>query len=86
MSATSPETQEARRGAVRNSTVESGWRENPEWSERGDLNSRPPVPQTGALTRLRYAPTIMNRYCGWIRHPYQRSAANLLMRRTNRDL
>jgi hypothetical protein len=26
------------------------------WSERGDLNSRPPVPQTGALTRLRYAP------------------------------
>src|SRR5262245_22172980 len=27
------------------------------WSERGDLNSRPPVPQTGALTRLRYAPT-----------------------------
>ena len=28
------------------------------WSERGDLNSRPPVPQTGALTGLRYAPTI----------------------------
>ena len=27
-----------------------------DWSERGDLNSRPPVPQTGALTRLRYAP------------------------------
>ena len=27
------------------------------WSERGDLNSRPPVPQTGALTGLRYAPT-----------------------------
>ena len=27
------------------------------WSERGDLNSRPPVPQTGALTELRYAPT-----------------------------
>ena len=27
-----------------------------EWSERGDLNSRPPVPQTGALTELRYAP------------------------------
>ena len=26
------------------------------WSERGDLNSRPPVPQTGALTELRYAP------------------------------
>ncbi len=28
------------------------------WSERGDLNSRPPVPQTGALTRLRYAPNL----------------------------
>ena len=28
------------------------------WSERGDLNSRPPVPQTGALTELRYAPTL----------------------------
>jgi hypothetical protein len=27
------------------------------WSERGDLNSGPPVPQTGALTGLRYAPT-----------------------------
>ena len=27
------------------------------WSERGDLNSRPPVPQTGALTGLRHAPT-----------------------------
>src|SRR5690242_10065304 len=27
------------------------------WSERGDLNSRPPVPQTGALTGLRYAPS-----------------------------
>ena len=26
------------------------------WSEREDLNLRPPVPQTGALTRLRYAP------------------------------
>ena len=26
------------------------------WSERRDLNSRPPVPQTGALTRLRHAP------------------------------
>jgi hypothetical protein len=29
------------------------------WSERGDLNSRPPVPQTGALTELRYAPTLL---------------------------
>src|SRR6185437_8460158 len=28
------------------------------WSERRDLNSRPPVPQTGALTRLRHAPTV----------------------------
>src|SRR5580692_1864568 len=27
------------------------------WSGRRDLNSRPPVPQTGALTRLRHAPT-----------------------------
>ena len=28
-----------------------------EWSERRDSNSGPPVPQTGALTGLRYAPT-----------------------------
>src|SRR5258706_7840589 len=28
------------------------------WSERRDLNSRPPVPQTGALTRLRHAPNL----------------------------
>ena len=28
------------------------------WSERRDLNSRPPVPQTGALTGLRYAPPM----------------------------
>jgi hypothetical protein len=27
-----------------------------DWSERRDLNSGPPVPQTGALTGLRYAP------------------------------
>ena len=27
------------------------------WSERRDSNPRPPVPQTGALTGLRYAPT-----------------------------
>ena len=32
------------------------------WSERGDLNSRPPVPQTGALTELRYAPTLEIKY------------------------
>ena len=30
------------------------------WSERRDLNSGPPVPQTGALTGLRYAPTDGN--------------------------
>ena len=28
------------------------------WSERRDLNSGPPVPQTGALTGLRYAPSM----------------------------
>jgi hypothetical protein len=28
------------------------------WSERRDLNSGPPVPQTGALTGLRYAPPV----------------------------
>ena len=28
------------------------------WSERRDLNSGPPVPQTGALTGLRYAPPM----------------------------
>ena len=28
-----------------------------EWSEREDLNLRPLVPQTSALTGLRYAPT-----------------------------
>jgi hypothetical protein len=26
------------------------------WSERWDFNPRPPIPQTGALTGLRYAP------------------------------
>lgn len=30
-----------------------------QWSERRDLNSRPPVPQTGALTGLRYAPPCL---------------------------
>jgi hypothetical protein len=35
------------------------------WSERGDLNSRPPVPQTGALTELRYAPKPCCS-CAWI--------------------
>jgi hypothetical protein len=31
------------------------------WSERRDLNPRPPVPQTGALTRLRHAPMPENK-------------------------
>ncbi len=35
------------------------------WSERRDLNSRPPVPQTGALTGLRYAPNGRD-YSGWV--------------------
>jgi hypothetical protein len=40
-------------------------RENPIlWSERRDLNSGPPVPQTGALTGLRYAPNGAD-YSGW---------------------
>ena len=34
------------------------------WSERRDLNSGPPVPQTGALTGLRYAPNGRD-YSGW---------------------
>jgi hypothetical protein len=28
------------------------------------LNSRPPVPQTGALTELRYAPTLGTKHLG----------------------
>jgi hypothetical protein len=32
------------------------------WSERRDLNSGPPVPQTGALTGLRYAPNFVLHY------------------------
>ena len=36
---------------------------NLDWSEREDLNLRPPVPQTGALTRLRYAPNQDSCYC-----------------------
>ena len=32
------------------------------WSERRDLNSGPPVPQTGALTGLRYAPSMRPDY------------------------
>src|SRR5690349_24650760 len=31
------------------------------WSERRDLNPGPPVPQTGALTGLRYAPPFRSR-------------------------
>src|SRR6266446_5460518 len=34
------------------------------WSERRDLNSGPPVPQTGALTGLRYAPNCRD-YSDW---------------------
>ena len=34
------------------------------WSGRRDLNSRPPVPQTGALTGLRHAPTGTARTIG----------------------
>jgi hypothetical protein len=34
------------------------------WSERRDLNSGPPVPQTGALTGLRYAPNGAD-YSDW---------------------
>jgi hypothetical protein len=34
------------------------------WSGRRDLNPRPPVPQTGALTGLRHAPTEMARMIG----------------------
>ena len=42
------------------------------WSERRDLNSRPPVPQTGALTGLRYAPTLKIDYI-----PPRRSCNNI---------
>jgi hypothetical protein len=35
------------------------------WSERRDLNSRPLVPQTSALTGLRYAPNGGD-YSGWV--------------------
>ena len=34
------------------------------WSGRRDLNPRPPVPQTGALTGLRHAPTGTRRTIG----------------------
>src|SRR5262245_6834297 len=34
------------------------------WSGRRDLNPRPPVPQTGALTGLRHAPTGTARTIG----------------------
>ena len=54
-------TFEARLFRRRRSPPPQGRHENLEfqrvyWSERRDLNSRPPVPQTGALTRLRHAP------------------------------
>ena len=38
------------------------------WSERRDSNSGPPVPQTGALTGLRYAPPVAPRL-RWPRRP-----------------
>ena len=41
------------------------------WSEREDLNLRPPHPQCGALTRLRYAPT------GGLYRPVRRCAIGL---------
>ena len=41
------------------------------WSGRRDLNSRPPVPQTGALTGLRHAPTGTARTIGM--RPWQRN-------------
>src|SRR4051794_27936569 len=49
------------------------------WSERRDLNSGPPVPQTGALTGLRYAPPIgANEYddaAGCARPPGEETSA-----------
>ena len=42
------------------------------WSERRDLNSGPPVPQTGALTGLRYAPSMRPDYS---KRPTQAQAA-----------
>jgi hypothetical protein len=45
------------------------------WSERRDLNSGPPVPQTGALTGLRYAPP-MRRRCTLARHRAQDQEAD----------
>jgi hypothetical protein len=33
------------------------------WSGRADLNGRPPAPKAGALTRLRYAPTLFRIWC-----------------------
>src|ERR1700722_2009223 len=46
------------------------------WSERRDLNSAPPVPQTGALTGLRYAPPT-NAFELWGFLPLPRAAKNL---------
>ena len=39
------------------------------WSGRRDSNSRPPAPQTDALTRLRYGPTRGDTY--WYSGPVQ---------------
>src|SRR5215472_1971148 len=35
------------------------------WSGRRDSNPRPPVPKTGALTRLRHAPMAGGTYVRW---------------------
>ncbi len=32
------------------------------WSGRADLNCRPPAPKAGALTRLRYSPTLIENH------------------------
>ena len=48
------------------------------WSERRDLNSGPPVPQTGALTGLRYAPTILADYRARIVWPQHAHALHVV--------
>src|SRR3954465_9587683 len=56
------------------------------WSERRDSNSRPPVPQTGALTGLRYAPTRQRvrrglRGCKSRRADLRKSVVGMFLRR-----
>ena len=50
------DAQEIRAGHCRHALQDAPRRK---WSERRDSNSRPPVPQTGALTGLRYAPNTV---------------------------